>query len=45
MVKERLGPWAAPRELVLVDSLPRTSIGKVRRDHLERGAAAGPAGA
>ncbi|MGH9068972.1 MAG: class I adenylate-forming enzyme family protein [Acidimicrobiales bacterium] len=45
LVKERLGPWAAPRELVLVDSLPRTSIGKVRRARLERAAVAGPAGA
>ncbi|MGH9128970.1 MAG: class I adenylate-forming enzyme family protein [Acidimicrobiales bacterium] len=31
MVKDRLGAWAAPRELVLVESLPRTAIGKVRR--------------
>lgn len=28
---ERLAPWAAPKELVLVDSLPRTASGKVRR--------------
>ena len=34
LVKERLGPWAAPRALVLVDALPRTSTGKVRRDLL-----------
>jgi O-succinylbenzoic acid--CoA ligase len=33
-VKEELGPWCAPRALVLVDSLPRTSLGKVRRDQL-----------
>ncbi len=30
-VKERLGPWAAPRELVLTGALPRTALGKVRR--------------
>jgi O-succinylbenzoic acid--CoA ligase len=31
LVKERLAPWAAPRELVLLESLPKTSLGKVRR--------------
>ena len=31
LVKEQLAPSAAPRELVLVDSLPRTSLGKVKR--------------
>jgi O-succinylbenzoic acid--CoA ligase len=30
-VRQRLAPWAAPRELVLVDSLPETPTGKVRR--------------
>lgn len=30
-VKDRVAPWAAPRELELTDSLPRTSLGKVRR--------------
>jgi O-succinylbenzoic acid--CoA ligase len=30
-VKEQLGPWAAPKELELVDALPRTALGKVRR--------------
>ena len=30
-VKEQLGPWAAPRELQLAESLPRTALGKVRR--------------
>jgi O-succinylbenzoic acid--CoA ligase len=34
MVKDHLGPWAAPRELVLVDSLPRNQAGKVMRDAL-----------
>ena len=33
-VKGRLGPWAAPKALELVTSLPRTSIGKVRRGQL-----------
>jgi o-succinylbenzoate---CoA ligase len=36
LVKEDLGPWAAPRELVLVDSLPRNEAGKVIRDSLPR---------
>ena len=31
LVKERLAPFAAPRELVLVGSLPKTSIGKLQR--------------
>jgi O-succinylbenzoic acid--CoA ligase len=30
-VKARLPAWAAPRELELVDSLPRTALGKVHR--------------
>jgi O-succinylbenzoic acid--CoA ligase len=30
-VKQELGPWAAPKELVLVDALPRTALGKIRR--------------
>jgi O-succinylbenzoic acid--CoA ligase len=30
-VKERLGPWAAPRSLELTESLPRTALGKIRR--------------
>ena len=34
LVREHLGAWAAPRELVLVESLPRTAIGKIRRDAL-----------
>lgn len=33
-VKERLHPFAAPREIELLDALPRTSIGKVRRHAL-----------
>jgi O-succinylbenzoic acid--CoA ligase len=33
-VKEQLHPFAAPRELDVVDTLPRTSIGKVQRHTL-----------
>jgi O-succinylbenzoic acid--CoA ligase len=35
MVTEGIAPWAAPKELVLVDDLPRTAAGKVRRRALE----------
>ena len=34
LVSERVAPFAAPKQVVSVDSLPRTSIGKVRRDLL-----------
>jgi O-succinylbenzoic acid--CoA ligase len=30
-VKAELAPWCAPKELVLVDTLPRTALGKLRR--------------
>lgn len=30
-VRDTLPPWAAPKELEVVDALPRTSLGKVRR--------------
>ncbi len=33
-VRDLLAPWAAPKELVLVDRLPRTPSGKVRRSAL-----------
>jgi acyl-CoA synthetase (AMP-forming)/AMP-acid ligase II len=33
-VKERIGPWAAPREIEFVPVLPRTALGKVRRRDL-----------
>ncbi len=36
MVTDGIAPWAAPKELVLVDDLPRTAAGKVRRRALER---------
>lgn len=35
LVKERIGPWAAPREIELVDRLPRTALGKLRRRQIE----------
>jgi O-succinylbenzoic acid--CoA ligase len=34
VVAERLAPFAAPRRVVLVESLPRTTTGKVRKDLL-----------
>jgi O-succinylbenzoic acid--CoA ligase len=34
VVSELVAPYAAPRAVVTVDALPRTSIGKVRRDLL-----------
>jgi O-succinylbenzoic acid--CoA ligase len=33
-VKERIGPWAAPRDIELVNAIPRTALGKVRRRDL-----------
>jgi len=38
-VADRLGPWAAPKQLELVTSLPRTALGKVRRSELRPPAA------
>jgi len=35
IVADTIAPWAAPRELVIVDDLPRTAAGKVRRRELE----------
>jgi O-succinylbenzoic acid--CoA ligase len=34
LAAETLAPWAAPKELVVTDRLPRTAIGKVRRRQL-----------
>jgi O-succinylbenzoic acid--CoA ligase len=34
LVSGELAPFAAPRQLVVVDALPRTAIGKVRREAL-----------
>jgi O-succinylbenzoic acid--CoA ligase len=31
VVSDAIAPWAAPKELVIVDDLPRTASGKVRR--------------
>ncbi len=35
VVAAAIAPWAAPRELVVVDDLPRTAAGKVRRRALD----------
>ncbi len=35
IVAETIAPWAAPKELVIVDDLPRTAAGKVRRRALD----------
>jgi benzoate-CoA ligase len=35
-VRERLEPYKAPREVVFVDVLPRTHLGKVDRGRLRR---------
>jgi acyl-coenzyme A synthetase/AMP-(fatty) acid ligase len=35
LVADGMAPWAAPKELVLVDDLPRTAAGKVRRRALD----------
>jgi O-succinylbenzoic acid--CoA ligase len=34
MVTETLSPWAAPKELVIIDNLPRSPAGKVMRRRL-----------
>ena len=39
IVAETIAPWAAPKELVIVDDLPRTAAGKVRRRELDAGRA------
>jgi len=36
LARDQVAPFAAPRELVLVSSLPKTSIGKLRREELRR---------
>jgi O-succinylbenzoic acid--CoA ligase len=35
IVAESIAPWAAPKELVIVDDLPRSAGGKVRRRDLD----------
>ena len=37
LVRSRLARWAAPKELVVVDALPRTASGKVRAPHALEG--------
>ena len=34
-VREQIGPWAAPKDVELVDALPRTALGKIRRAQIE----------
>jgi O-succinylbenzoic acid--CoA ligase len=34
LVKEELPAWAAPRQVVAVEALPRTALGKIRRTEL-----------
>ncbi len=41
-VRDRLGPWAAPKQLVLAETLPRTPLGKIRRRELPRLAPGSP---
>jgi len=36
VIRERIAPYAAPKRLIRVESIPRTAIGKVRRADLER---------
>jgi O-succinylbenzoic acid--CoA ligase len=43
-VRDRLAAYAAPKEAILVDALPKTAIGKVRRDALTRPEEHGQAG-
>ena len=35
-VRERLEPYKAPREIVFLDALPRTHLGKVDRGRLQK---------
>jgi O-succinylbenzoic acid--CoA ligase len=37
LAAEHIAPFAAPRRLVLVDTLPRTALGKVQRERLPDG--------
>lgn len=34
LVTDEIAPYAAPREVVIVEAIPRTALGKVRREHL-----------
>ena len=35
LVREQIGPWAAPKDVEFVTSLPRTALGKIRRAQIE----------
>ena len=35
MVAGTIAPWAAPKEIVFINDLPRTAAGKIRRRALE----------
>ena len=34
-VREQIGPWAAPKDVEFVSSLPRTALGKIRRAQID----------
>ncbi len=36
LVAQKVAPWAAPKEIVVVDALPRTPMGKIAKDQLGR---------
>ena len=36
LVKESLPAYCAPRQLVMVDAIPKTAVGKIRRNELVR---------
>lgn len=44
LVRNEIATFAAPKEVVTTDVLPRTSLGKVRRDEIRRLLAGGPFG-
>ena len=35
LVSDQIAPYAAPKEVVIVDTLPRTESGKIRRALLD----------
>ncbi|MGH7675679.1 MAG: AMP-binding enzyme, partial [Gemmatimonadales bacterium] len=43
-VRERLEPYKAPREVIFLDALPRTHLGKVDRGRLRQGGGGGGGG-
>jgi O-succinylbenzoic acid--CoA ligase len=36
LVRTEIAPFAAPRQVVIVESLPRTALGKIRRDRFDQ---------